>query len=890
MKLSDDTSRYLRVVRVMVDSFQLSIDEAIARAGVPAELEAEVRAAWDLETSQIAAPARILSAAKGGRLPWFKEWDPAQGYYWRRLRSYLIDSKGRPLTMVDSLDTVTDRILANLEDPRSSGAKRFRVQGLVVGYVQSGKTANYSALITKAADAGYKLVIVLAGIHNELRRQTQVRLNAELGIGAEGSKGVGEPVAGKKWVAITTPDLHGDFRAGTVDASILQGNDHVLAVVKKNGPVLRRLIAWMSGKVPANLPVLIIDDEADQASINTRGNRAEVSETLDPEDRDSTDPGNETEPSVINGLIRELIKVFSRVSFVAYTATPFANCLIGHDAEDRELYEDLYPRDFIVSLPRPPTYFGAERLFGRPALPNETSGIPPLDVIRVVPDGHLPSLIPESRAKAARFKPSVPPSLRNALCDFIVGLAARYQRGQADQPTCMLVHIHHQMVVQERLRDAVDEELKNIRNAWRYGSGVPDLEDRWKDMRRTIRALDESRDISFDKLRPHLDQIFREPVRVMLLNSGSDDVLDYEREPDLKAVIIGGNRLSRGLTLEGLLVSYFVRDTSYYDTLMQMGRWFGYRSDYVDVTRLWTTPELISNFRDLALAEEELRHEIARYEHEQLTPRDFGPKIRTHPAMLVTAKNKMGAGRVLQQSYSARLLNTLTFRLSDSEWLNANLEATRALIRGLGTPTPEDDLNFTWEDVDAEDVVRFLNAYKAVPSSSFDIEPVRKYIAEQRKRGELSRWIVSIRSRRDSSLGTEDLGMKNRVNMISRTRLANAVDNIGSLVNPVIRTKRGGDEELGLSDTQVKAALEACSRNPDLNYGDALRMQRDPSQGVLLLYPISRSSRPRSDGESRLPLFDDESAGVTVVGIALSFPGSRSPATIEYIANLAGAT
>ena len=563
-----------------------------------------------------------------------------------------------------------------------------------------------------------------------------------------------------------------------------------------------------------------------------------------------------------------------------YTATPFANCLIGHDAEDRELYEDLYPRDFIVSLPQPATYFGAERLFGRPALPGESDGVPPLDVIRVVPEAHLPSLIPETRAKAARFKPSVPPSLRSALCDFIVGLAARFQRGEAGQPACMLVHIHHQMVVQSRLRDAVDEELKNLRNAWRYGSGVPELEERWKDMRRTIRALDASRDVTFEKLRPHIDQLFRDPVRVMLLNSGSEDVLDYEREPDLKAVIIGGNRLSRGLTLEGLLVSYFVRDTSFYDTLMQMGRWFGYRVDYVDLTRLWTTSELISNFRDLAMAEEELRQEIARYEHEQLTPLDFGPKIRTHPAMLVTAKNKMGAGRLLQQSYGARLLNTLTFRLSEPDWLAGNLAATRELVRRLGAPTSDgEDFNVSWHDVDADLVVTFLNAYKAVPSTAFDIDPIRRYIAEQRKIGELTRWVVSIRSRKDSSFGSEDLGLAGRVNLISRTRVVNAVDNIGSLVNPVIKKKRGGDEEIGLSDAQVDAALAACDRNPDLNYGDALRMQRDPKEGVLLLYPISKSSRPRSDGESRLPLFEDENGGSTVIGIALSFPDSKSAAS-----------
>src|SRR5262249_23324187 len=234
------------------------------------------------------APARVLSG-RGGPRPWFATWTPSTGYYWLRQRAYLLDKLGRSEVEIESLDDSTDKILSHLEDPRTTGPMAFRVQGLVIGYVQSGKTANYSALIAKAADAGYKLVIVLSGIHNALRQQTQRRLDRELGITAGG---VGEPEPGRRWIPLTTADLYGDFRPGTVGANVLQGNERVLLVVKKNATVLRRLVQWMTGRAPATLPVLIVDDEADQASINTGGNRPPLDEVADLVADDVERPGD----------------------------------------------------------------------------------------------------------------------------------------------------------------------------------------------------------------------------------------------------------------------------------------------------------------------------------------------------------------------------------------------------------------------------------------------------------------------------------------------------------------------------------------------------------------------------------------------------------------------
>lgn len=358
--------RYLRAVRSLIDTLGVPLTEALEMARVPEEFRGPVRIRYEEETALPIRRANVLSGT-GGPRPWFQQWDPSTGYYWLRQREYLIDRLGWNQADIGSLDDATDKILSHLEDPRPAGPAQFDIRGLVMGYVQSGKTANFCALAAKAADAGYKLVIILSGIHNSLRLQTQRRINRALGLDPTG---VPEPEPGRRWIGLTTPALHGDFRAGTIDANVLQGNEHVLLVCKKNASVLRRLTNWIENRAPASLPVLIIDDEADQASINTGGNRPPVQEDSDlaPDDLDNPQQvEDELDPSVINGLIRTLVRSFTRVSYIAYTATPFANVLINHLAIDRDVFQDLYPRDVIVALPRPNGYTGAERLFGREA-------------------------------------------------------------------------------------------------------------------------------------------------------------------------------------------------------------------------------------------------------------------------------------------------------------------------------------------------------------------------------------------------------------------------------------------------------------------------------------------------------------------------------------------
>ncbi|HXM51575.1 MAG TPA: Z1 domain-containing protein [Pyrinomonadaceae bacterium] len=850
---------------------------AIENPAIAEQLRDFVREALAREETVILQPARML-VAEPGRGEWLRQVDRSQWYYWPALRDYLLVTKNWLAPSVRSLDEITNRIVAQLAPPET---EQFDIRGLVLGFVQSGKTANFTALIAKVADLGYRLIIVLSGTDNGLRRQTQIRLNRELvGYSDNRPGAVTLPPMGRRWHQFTSEELNGDFRPGFANYGALQGSEPVLLVVKKNGPVLRRLHAWLDA-APEDarrvLPVLIIDDEADQASVDTRGSYQAGD---DPDDPDYEPP------TIINGLIRDLLRKFQRTAYVAYTATPFANVLIPHDTVDPSVGNDLYPRDFIVDLPKPDGYFGAEELFGRldPVTGERVEG---LDVVREVTDEDILVL----------NQGALPSTLETAILDFILAGAARAERGQADLPATMLIHTSSRIAEQRQLAVLVVQQFGELRDEWRYqrGHSIRDrLRQHWDSTFRLVtRARHAELDRPFDRIEEHIGPFF-ESIEVRVINSETGEVLDYEREPGLKAIAIGGNRLSRGLTLEGLMESYFARRSGTYDTLMQMGRWFGFRNGYEDLTRIYMTDELAGWFSDLALVEHQLREDIQVYESQSLTPMQLGTRILEHPAMLVTSrlKQRFATTITVEQSYSAQVVQTVRFPFRRPDYLNTlldeNLQTARRFLQSLGSPRKWARTGPVWQEITAEAVLEFLQTYRVDPESrNISLPLLSAYIERQNELGELQNWTVAVKGLQslDRSLGDLDLGVGGLIHQVGRTRLASDLDSLGVLTSP-------GDEEEGLSPEELNQA-HSLQETERLGANPAARRVRLASEGLLLLYPISRhSGHDLREGASRRRLFEnpDDLNARDVLGLAISFPHSDNAQRIvgQYVVGTVG--
>lgn len=845
----------LRTVRSLLDLGH-SLDLILGSPLIAPELRDFIRDELKKDENITLTPARTL-VADPHKPDWLRDIDRSTWHYWPTLRQYLLTTKGWDTAAMRSLDDSSDRILRQLPEPSQV---QFDVRGLVLGFVQSGKTANFTAVAAKAADAGYRLVIVLSGIDNGLRRQTNIRLKREL-VGYPDNRpgAVRLPPMGKQWHEFTREDLQGDFHPGFANHAALQGSQPVLIVVKKNGAVLRRLLRWLDDaplEVRRSLPMLLIDDEADQASVDTRGTYQADDDPLPPD----YEP-----PSVINGLIRDLLNRFERKAYVAYTATPFANILIPHDTADPRVGNDLYPKDFIVDLPKPAGYFGAEEIFGRM---DGASGaqVGGLDIIREVTDQDIIDL----------DNGQMPVSLEMALMDFVLAGAARAQRGQGASPATMLIHTSQLILVQSQLRVLVSTRFAELRDEWRYQRehGIRErLCERWEaEFRPVTRSSHLDRDVTFDAIEPHVGPFF-EAVQVREVNSSTGDVLDYEREPSLKAIAVGGNRLSRGLTLEGLQVSFFIRPSATYDTLMQMGRWFGFRSGYEDLTRIWTPPALAGWFSDLAFVEHRLREDIAVYESQGLTPYQVGMRIWQHPTMQVTSplKRRFAASTTIASSYALGLEQTFKFPFRRLDDLSVQAEANRLLVRDLVTRLNVPNPTFTnakgpvWTGVPADRVLEFLRSYRLDDEArSISLPLICAYIERLAAAGELVSWTIAVRGRgaRDAKLGVADWGLPTGpVAQVSRSRLG-MTDSVGVIVDPE-------DEAIAL---------------PTDKRGRDARAERPPEEGLLLLYPISRwSGHDAADGGNRQRLFEnpDGPQARDLVGLAISFPRSNQPQSID---------
>jgi hypothetical protein len=907
---------------------------------------------------------RILDT-DSGYTPWLKDKkSKIRWNFWNRYTNYL-QKKIAPDT-INKLDNLTDDILDRIANPTVSGP--WDKRGMVVGQVQSGKTSNYTGLINKAADSGYRLIIVLAGMHDSLRSQTQIRIDEGfLGFNSQRSLhfsntnkiGVGfyNPIDEKTSQpislpanAITTSHLTGDFNRKVAQSSgiHLRSSDPIVAVVKKNGSILKNLISWLAvwgdkqsdGKILIrDVPFLLIDDEADNASINV----------------------SKEHVSAINGSIRALLSLFEQSAYVGYTATPFANIFIpiqdqnsvkGLDITIKD-YEftvghDLFPKDFIINIPAPTNYIGPARVFGLPALNSSDANEEPLPIVRLVRDYDIfdhsnlrehiqnfvagveneltstKSFVPDKHKRNDPLPEELPNSLKYAVKCFIISAAARRVRKQIDVHNSMLIHISRFIVWQDRIATLVDAELKFYQKQIELKSGslLNDLEAIWKtEFIPTTSKIIRDKHVYTDpeiiplkwadvepEIYPALAKIEVRAVHgdknVAGLSHHNISPLDYfvseQQGKYLSVIAVGGDKLSRGLTLEGLTVSYYLRASKMYDTLMQMGRWFGYRPGYADLCRIFTSEELIKWYKHITIASEEMRRDFDFMFLLKKTPKEFGLKVRTHPDVLkITAANKFRYKKIMYLSYSGELAQTYMFKIDAQRFLN-NYNALLDLISALKIPlsAPINQINkqqkLIWQGHNNSNaVVSFLLKYK-IGHEVIDTNKIVDYINAQAKNGNLINWTVALIN--NSTAKTEDefsfpgidvkVGLTNRTNISDETKgyevaKYNISDHRHELIDLL-----PNEIEMALAQTKEDFKKEDKKEIPELPSRKRIRWQRSPKNGLLIIYPLNHNCQRIVDLKTEhKTIILENISDVPVIGIAISFPEIQNDEKIEYAVN-----
>lgn len=830
-------------------------------------------------------------------------------YYWNRYYKYLEIDQGWKTEVIDTLGQVSDDILDLCGNPAETG--RWKRKGLVLGDIQSGKTSNYLALCNKAADAGYKIIILLTGTIEGLRKQTQERVDA--GFVGLNSRNVLKKNPEKKYIGVGNidsnrtayqfTDVLSDFSSAKLQSlnfTIKGLQEPVILVLKKNKSVLENLATWLSTRNTdhigdkIDLPLLLIDDEADNASVNTNK-----------PDKD---------PTTINRAICEVLKLFNRSTYVAVTATPFANIFIDPELDKGTDEFNLFPSDFIYALSAPTHYIGARKIFGEDA--EYRDALEQIDDVDI--DINSGTYVFRSKAKSGHIVPYLPDSLKRAMKYFLLINAVQDLAGNKKSHRSMLINVSQFVNVQNQVFDMVNEYLLKYQSKIQSYSKLPydqamackeisALYDVWQDY-----DLKEKSNLKWKQI---LDCLYEgtAPIVVRLVNQKSKEKgierLDYEpyKETGLRVIAVGGNSLSRGLTLEGLSVSYFDRNSQMYDTLMQMGRWFGYRNGYDNLFKIWMEPTAIGWYEYISNATDELRDEIIEMRRVGLTPRDFGLKVQQNMASLfVTARAKMRATTTVEQwiSLAAEVVETPKLIANMQRCIQVNLELTNNLLTELESnpdyykPDLNKDANrLVYSGIDKSIIANYIAAYVSHPRHiPFNSTDLAMHINNSLT---YPKWTVAIIG--GSGEKVEEKYIHNRmiqekINYSSRVMLTD--DNCLLISGQRARVGVPGATKYGLCDDDRKkiedkfhAEKPDAKTIPDKPY---LRIKREP---ILLIYiiKIDQNQLPKqADGTGRKANSDRASieliGDIPVIGLGLGFPGeydgaSKESQKVKYVLN-----
>ena len=817
--------------------------------------------------------------------------DPASS--WQLYRSKLLKDGFKKET-VDEIESATLRILRRLNnDTTVSGP----VKGLVIGNVQSGKTANMAALMAMAADWGWNMFIVLSGTIENLRLQTQKRLFNDLNQ------------QGNLWWRSL------DHLSRTVDISQKAQSLHFdndskeryFTVCLKNSSRLSKLIQWAQAdkNKQKQMKIIVIDDEADQAGINTANVNTSERRKINKLICALVNGKNEKDEDIDTGYLA--------MNYIGYTATPYANVL------NEPGKESLYPRSFISTLAVSKEYFGPQQIFG---YNGDSVSFDGLDIVRVINDDELKEL---KSIHDGNTITETPDSLINAVCWFLCGVGCMRIWGYK-RPVSMLVHTsqktaHHSYVaktINDWICNTPDKDIiSRAESVWfdeterftfeKFREQYPiydrpdDSINRYPDFEEIKEQIEIILDdgISHIKLDDEGELHYNKGIHLCIDNCTNNGIsgdgmhirLAYPDSSNMPSpapafIVVGGATLSRGLTLEGLISTFFLRSVGQADTLMQMGRWFGYRKNYELIPRVWMTEKTNKQFVFLAALDQELRDEIQHMEITGRSPAEYGPKVKNTPKagfLRITAKNRMQSAVESDMDYSGASNQTYLFD-NDADILKKNIDFTNDFIKGLGEewkPSGEKDYfpdNAVWTDVTFEYIKNYLERFNFCDRLKVfnDTKPLMDWIAKITSQGKLGKWNVVVAGKSENSNGTWTLPNGRIINKVSRSRKKpkqeaddsvidiGAVRDASDILSDVDIAKISDDHKRN----SIIKMIESRASKSTMAFRDSAGLETTPQ---LIIYRIDKNSTPSKNSETRIPL----NASEDIIGISIYIPGGR---------------
>lgn len=820
--------------------------------------------------------------------------DDIEHPHFERYRRYLRQS-GWDTEVIDNLQVNCEKTLSRCADPHASAdLPEAKKRGMVMGDVQAGKTANYLGLINMACDYGYRVIVLLAGLTDSLRKQTQDRVDFGF-IGAYSNSiggivkfvGVGTPAQQYYAIPLTNGDYDfAKFIQKNVNAAPTDFNKPVILVVKKNARILESVHNWLKPGEHniSGDSILIIDDEADNASVNTKK--------------------PEYDPSIVNLRIRDIYNNFPIASYIGFTATPFANIFINpHDVSDD--FQDLFPADFIVQLNAPDKYFGGDKVF-----PSDGSISPAIRLLNT----EEPNFVPVKHKKDL-YVTVLPDSLKEAILCFLLNNVIRTLRGDKYKHRSMMINISPLNDPQESIRNAVDAYITVLKNIIEQDSYKPE-----RDFIRNTEALrlhmlytepdaqgsDFYAEIRNDYAWTDIQYGLWEEIRqfeTTIINNRYRGVMRYDysahAEQGSRVIVIGGFVLSRGLTLEGLCVSYYSRSATAYDTLLQMSRWFGYRPRYEDLCRIYLSQASIDSFGAVMDAIRDLKDQFREMELQGKTPKEFGLMVRESPAtlnttLLVTARNKMYHTQVFEHYVNYGGVYADTSKLfKDAAKNRANLERVTAFIEEQqikGFNFSKVGNRFMLRGVASADIAGLIRRITVSGvNKRFDCTSLSAYIEQSPV---FPIWDV-VAATGDSSKGFSIQGCPPLSSSVRTFRLGSSDENyirLGGTNNRIIDPGIFDSGVVITPEQKQEILAKKQRRRPDkpsdqLTATDWLKLRERP---LLVFYYIDLNidtSLPLAERDKYVAVKEAFGSDL-LIGFAVGFPARESKVLIQYRANM----